>query len=65
MEAYFATIFEDVRHEWPLIIILSLTDPDLIKRSIFTDHETNIIKNLSVEKIHRQNIKRIRCCIII
>ena len=45
MEAYFATIFEDNRHESSLIILLSLTDPDIIKQTKFTDHEMNIIKN--------------------
>ena len=29
MEAYFATMFEDVRHERSLILLLSLTDPDI------------------------------------
>ena len=29
MEEYFTTIFEDVRHERSLILLLSLTDPDI------------------------------------
>ena len=56
MEAYFATMFEDVRHERTLILLLSLTDPDILKQSKFTDHEINIIKNLALEKLHRQRI---------
>ena len=56
MEAYFNTIFEDVRHERSLILLLSLTDPDILKQSKFTDNEINIIKNLALEKLHRQRI---------
>ena len=46
MEAYFNTIFEDVRHERSLIFLLSLTDPDILKQSKFTDDEKNIKKIL-------------------
>ena len=56
MEAYFATIFEDVRHERSLVLLLSLTDPDILKQSNFTDHEIDIIKNLALEKLYRQCI---------
>ena len=56
MEQYFATIFEDVRHERSLILLLSLTDPDILKQSKFTDHEINNIENLGLEKLHRQRI---------
>ena len=44
MEAYFATLFEDVRHERPLILLLSLTDPDILRQSKFTEYEIDIIK---------------------
>ena len=44
MEAYFATIFEDVRHERSLILLLSLTDPDILRQSKFTDDEIEIIE---------------------
>ena len=54
MEADFATIFEDVRHERSLILLLSLTDSDILKNSKFTDDEINVIKNLALEKLHRQ-----------
>ena len=33
MEAYFAVKFEDVRHERSLILLLSLTDPDILRHS--------------------------------
>ena len=56
MEAYFATMFEDVRHERCLLLILSLVEPDKLKQSKFTDDEINIIKNLALEKLHRQRI---------
>ena len=56
MEAYFAVKFEDVRHERSLILLLSLTDPDLLRQRKFTDHEIDIIKNLALEKLHRQRI---------
>ena len=45
-------MFEDVRHERSLIILLSLTDPDILKQSEFTDDEKEIIKILALEKLH-------------
>ena len=39
MEHYFATIFEDFRHEWSLILLLSLTHPHILKQSKSTDDE--------------------------
>ena len=54
MEQYFNTIFEDIRHERSLIFLLSLTDPDILRQSKFTDEEIEIIKNLALEKMHRQ-----------
>ena len=60
MEQYFATIFEDVRHERSLIILLSLREPDILKQSKFTDYEIDIIKNIALEKLQRQrNLKEI------
>ena len=56
METYFATIFEDVRHERSLILLLSLVELDILKQSKFTDHEIDIIKNIPPEKLHRQRI---------
>ena len=43
MEAYFSNLFEDVRHERSLIILLSVTDPHILKQSKFTDDEINVI----------------------
>ena len=52
MEAYFSTIFENVRHERSLILLLSLVEPNILKQSKFTDHEIEIIKNVALEKLH-------------
>ena len=60
MEQYFNTIFEDVRYERSLILLLSLTEPDILKQSKFTDHEIDIIKNIALEKLfRRKNLKEI------
>ena len=56
MEAYFSNLFEDMRHERSLILLLSLTEPDMLMQSRFTDDEKEIIKNLALEKLHRQRI---------
>ena len=56
MEQYFSTMVEDVRLEQSLILLRSLTDPDILKQSKFTDHETEIIKKLALEKLHRQRL---------
>ena len=54
MQQYFATIFEDVRHERSPILLLSLVEPDMLKQSKFTDHEIDVIKNIPLEILHRQ-----------
>ena len=60
MEAYFNTIFKDIRYERSLILLLSLTEPDILKQSKFNDYEIEIIKNIALEKIFRQkNLKEI------
>ena len=56
MEQYFAMILEDVRHERSLILLLSLLEPSILQQSKFTDQEIEIIKNLALEKLHRQRI---------
>ena len=56
MEQYFSNLFDDIRHERSLILLLSLTDSDILKQSKFTDYEIEIIKNLALEKLHRQRI---------
>ena len=50
MEQYFSTMFEDVRHERALLLIISLTDPAFLRQSIFTDDEIEIVENLALEK---------------
>ena len=60
MEQYFNFIFEDIRYERSLILLLSLVEPDILKQSKFNDHEVDIIKNIALEKLHRQrNLKEI------
>ena len=54
MEQTFATMFEDVRHERSPILLLSLTDPDILKQSKLNDNEENTTKNLALEILHRQ-----------
>ena len=56
MENYFISLFEDVRHERSLILLLSLTDEEILKQSGFTINEIKIIKNIALEKIHRQKM---------
>ena len=56
MEAYSSNLFEDVRHERSLILLLSLLEPNILKQSKFTDHEMNIVKDIALDKIHRQRI---------
>ena len=51
MENYFISLFEDVRHERSLILLLSLTDEGILKQSGFTINEIKIIKNIALEKI--------------
>ena len=60
MEAYFNTIFEDIRYERCLILLLSLVEPDKLKQSKFTDDEIKVIRNIFLRKVHRQrNLKEI------
>ena len=56
MEQFFSTMFEDVRHERSLILLLSLTYSDILRQSKITDDEIEIIKNLALEKLHGQRI---------
>ena len=56
MEAYFSNLFEDIRHERSLILLLSLTVSDILKQSKFTDNEIEIIRHIALEKLHRQRI---------
>ena len=56
MNQYFATNFEDVRHERCLVLLLSLVKPDILRQSKFTDHAISIIEDLALENIHGQGI---------
>ena len=49
-------MFEDVKHERSLILLLSSTDPDILKQSKVTNQEINIKRNLALEKLDRQRI---------
>ena len=44
MEHYFSTMFEDVRHERSLILLLPLTNADISRQSKFTDDGIEILK---------------------
>ena len=56
MEQYFATIFEYIRHERSLILLLSVVEPDILKRSNFTEDEIDFNKSFALEMLHRQRI---------
>ena len=49
-------MFEDVRHERSLILLLSLTDTDILRQSKVPDHEVSITKDLALKNLHRQRI---------
>ena len=49
-------MFEDVRHGRSLILLLSLTDSDILRQSKITDDELEIIKIIALEKLQRQRI---------
>ena len=58
MEQNFDIIFEDDRHERLLKFLLSLVEPDILRQSKFLDYEMEIMKNIALEKLHRQrNLK--------
>ena len=66
MEAYFATMYEDIRHERPPILLLSLTHLDILEKSKVTDVEIKIKKRYCSWKVTpSENIERITCCIIV
>ena len=60
MEAYFNTIFEDIRFKRSLNLLLGLVERKILKQSKFTDHEIDNIKIFAPENLHRQrNLKEI------
>ena len=56
MEQYFSKLFEDIRYERSMIILLSLIEKDISKQRKITDDEINFIKDIALNKIHRQRI---------
>ena len=56
MENFFSILLEDIRHERSLTLLLSISDPDIFRRSKFTEDEISIIRDLALEKIYRQKI---------
>ena len=56
MEKYFSTLFEDVRYERRVILVLSLTDEGILNQNGFTEDEIKIIKNIALQKVHKQRI---------
>ena len=66
MEANFATMFEDMRHERSLLLLLSLTDPDILKKSQTYRRRNKYNKKSCPRKnTYKENLKGIPCCIII
>ena len=51
-------MFEKFRHEQSLILLRSPTDREILKQSKLTDLERNIIKNLPLEKLHKQETSK-------
>ena len=56
MKNYFAMTFAVFRHERSLILVFSVSEPDILKQKKFTDNEIDIIKKIALEKLHRQRI---------
>ena len=52
MENYFFELFVNIHYERSLILLLPLTDPDILKQTKITHDEINIIKNLALETLH-------------
>ena len=51
MEAYFSSLFEDIRYERSLNLLKSLPVPDILKPSKFIDDEKYILKKSCSGKI--------------
>ena len=56
MEAYFDKIFENVRLERSLILLLSIVEPAILRQSNTLDHKIEIIKSITLEKLHRKRL---------
>ena len=53
MEAHFSNLFEDIRYERSLILLLIIRKPEILKQFKFTDDEVSIIKDIAPEQIFR------------
>ena len=51
---YVSTLFQNVRHERSVILLLSSLDEGILRQAGIADHELNVIKDLALEKLHRQ-----------
>ena len=58
MEACFSTMFEDVGHERSFNLLISLTDPGILRQSKITDYEIDFLKYLALEILHRQKCSK-------
>ena len=56
MENYFTKLFDNIHYERSVILLLSLTDLDILRQTKFTNDEVEIIKILALEKLNRQRI---------
>ena len=54
MEQIFSNVFEDLRYERSLILPPSITESARLRKSKFTDHENDNIKNIALEKLYKQ-----------
>ena len=43
MENYFIKLFDNIHFERSLIVLLSITDPDILRQTKFTNDEIEII----------------------
>ena len=53
-------MFEDNRHERSLILLFSITDPDLLRQCKLTEYDIDITENKALEILHRQRILKER-----
>ena len=49
-------MLKDVRQQRSLILLLTITDSDILNHSKSTDDEIIIFIDLAIEKLHRQRI---------
>ena len=54
MENFFIELFDNIHYERSLVLLLSLTDSDLLIQAGFTIDEIDINKNIAFQKIKRQ-----------